>query len=112
MIHKKNEPFSYSKDILSILEIRPVFRNCLGGVTRYMFFKVEIIYFLKRKNNKKKYWKGFLVNGHRDLDNISKKFIDELCRTVGIDDCQIVDLHLKKKFGCQDKIRIKIQILA
>jgi len=41
-------------------------------------------------------------HSRKDLDNLSKAILDSLNGIVFVDDCQVVDLELHKRFGSQE----------
>ena len=41
-------------------------------------------------------------HSRKDIDNLSKAILDSLNGIVFVDDCQVVDLELHKRFGSQE----------
>lgn len=99
------------KTIYNIKDIDSVFSRCFGKIFKRHIFKLKITFIFKDidRNQKHIYCRKGMINGHRDIDNIAKKFIDKIAEATGFNDCRIVDLHLLKLIGNKNKIIIEIE---
>lgn len=94
--------------------VRLRFQNA-GGVITDKPVRVEITaFFAPPKSARKKDWAGMLANlilptKKPDIDNIAKIILDALNKIAYVDDAQVIELSVIKRYAAEAKVIVHIE---